>query len=230
MNYLKETKMLDYKNESIQNLISRKNWVTLPEKDKILSTYNFVRDNIEFGYNTEDTLSASQVLFDGYGQCNTKGTLFMALLRALDIPCRIHGFLIDKEMQKGAMKGFYFRLAPKNIIHSWIEVQYKDEWLDLEGFILDAKYLNNLQEKFSDQKKSFCGYGVATRNFQNPPIEWNENNTYIQSEGITKDLGVFASPDELFESHHQDLNIIKKFLYIKIIRHLMNKNIRNIRN
>ncbi len=37
---------------------------------------------------------------DGYGQCNTKGTLFMALFRSVDIPCRFHGFTIDKKLQK----------------------------------------------------------------------------------------------------------------------------------
>ena len=39
-----------------------------------------------------------KVLADGYGQCNTKGTLFMALLRACNIPCRVHGFTIDKKI------------------------------------------------------------------------------------------------------------------------------------
>lgn len=41
-----------------------------------------VRDDIVFGYNIDDEIPASKVLADGYGQCNTKGTLFMALLRA----------------------------------------------------------------------------------------------------------------------------------------------------
>lgn len=48
--------------------------------------YNFVRDEILFGYNADDTILASRVLAEGYGQCNTKGTLFMALLRGADIP------------------------------------------------------------------------------------------------------------------------------------------------
>ena len=75
-----------------------------------------------FGYNQSDDIAASDVLADGYGQCNTKGNLLMALLRALAIPCRFHGFTIDQQLQKGAIPTYVFWLAPKYIIHSWVEV------------------------------------------------------------------------------------------------------------
>lgn len=230
LKYLEETYLLDYSHNKIQDLIRQNNWFSMSEYDKILNAYNFVRDSIEFGYNIDDNIPASQILSDGYGQCNTKGILFMALLRSLNVPCRMHGFLIDKTMQKGAMKGIYYSLAPKEIVHIWVEIFYNNQWLNLEGFILDIKYLNNLQNKFSECIGSFCGYGVATKTFQKPPIDWNNNSTYIQSEGITKDLGIFDSPDHFFTKHHQDLNFIKKFFYQKIVRYLMNKNIKKIRH
>jgi len=71
-----------------------------------------VRDEIAVGYNESDDLIASRVLADGIGQCNTTGTLLMALLRAVGIPCRFHGFTIDKALQKGAITGFAYWLAP----------------------------------------------------------------------------------------------------------------------
>ncbi|MFT5529960.1 MAG: transglutaminase-like putative cysteine protease, partial [Alteromonadaceae bacterium] len=45
-----------------------------------------------------DDISASDVLADGYGQCNTKGNLLMALLRGLGIQCRFQGFTIDQQL------------------------------------------------------------------------------------------------------------------------------------
>lgn len=101
MEYLKETHMLDYSHPTIQKLIQDKQWKKMNEFKRIQSIYNYVRDEILFGYNSDDYIPASKVLADGYGQCNTKGTLFMALLRACDIPCRIHGFTINKKLQKG---------------------------------------------------------------------------------------------------------------------------------
>ena len=71
----------------------------------------------------------------------------MALLRACNIPCRVHGFAIEKELQKGAMTGIVYKNAPKNIFHSWVEVYFENQWYELEAFILDKKYLTKLQEK-----------------------------------------------------------------------------------
>ena len=227
--YIRETPLLDYSTVSIQHLIESKQWKKLDTFKCIKAIYDYVRNDILFGYNRSDQLSASQVLQDGYGQCNTKGTLFMALLRAVSIPCRLHGFTIRKALQKGAMTGFVYRLAPENVVHSWVEVYFEDRWLSLEGFILDAAYLSRLQAKFSDCSGSFCGYGVATLDFQNPPIDWNGNDTYIQKEGINQDFGVFDAPDDFFAAHPQELSPMKKFAYENIGRQLMNSNVKRIR-
>lgn len=119
--YLKETKMLNYSNENIQQLIRERRWKNINEFERLKSIYDFVRDEILFGYNIDDNVPASKVLADGYGQCNTKGTLFMAILRACNIPCRVHGFTIDKKLQKGAMTGVVYKNAPQNVFHSWVE-------------------------------------------------------------------------------------------------------------
>lgn len=227
--YLKATPMLDYPSDSIQMLVEQRGWKTLDEFHKIGSIYNFVRDEIAFGYNVSDEIPATQVLRDGYGQCNTKGTLFMALLRAVGICCRVHGFTIDKRLQKGAMTGLVYRSAPKNVLHSWVEVLYEGKWYELEAFILDKEYLTKLQEKNSFCTGAFCGYGVAVRDFCHPQIDWNANNTYIQSEGINQDFGVYDAPDELLREHQQEMSGVKEFLYKNLGRHLMNRNVKKIR-
>ena len=228
-NYLEKTDLLDFDNENIQKLIYERSWKKLDELDRIKAIYNYIRDEILFGYNVDDKIKASKVLKDGFGQCNTKGILFMALLRACNIPCRIHGFTIDKKLQEGAMTGFVYKKAPVNVLHSWVEVYYEDTWYELEGFILDKPYLTHLQNKFNDCNGSFCGYGVAVLDFKNPVIDFNKNNTYIQSEGINQDFGIYDNPDTLFTSHKQELSRFKRFLYRHYGRHKMNKNVKKIR-
>ena len=56
------------------------------------------------------------------------------------------------------------------------------------------------------------------------------NNTYIQSEGISQDFGIYDCPDDLLKEHHQEMSVFKAFLYRNLGRHLMNRNIREIRN
>lgn len=227
--YIQETKMLDYSNADIQKLIQTRAWRDLDDFDRIKAIYNYVRDEILFGYNIDDSIPASKVLADGYGQCNTKGTLFMALLRACNIPCRVHGFTIDKKLQKGVMTGFVYRSAPKNVLHSWVEVFFEDNWYELEAFILDKAYLSKLQQVHSDCIGAFCGYGVAVKDFQHPIIDFDRNNTYIQSEGINQDFGIYNCPDDLLKEHQQEMSAIKGVAYRNLGRHLMNRNVKKIR-
>ena len=208
--YLRETRMVDFSNPAIQKLIQNMKWKEMGEFERIKAIYNYVRDDILFGYNIDDGISASKVLADGYGQCNTKGTLFMALLRACNIPCRVHGFTIDKRLQKGAMTGFVYRNAPKSIFHSWVEINFENQWYELEAFILDKTYIKKLQEQNSECTGAFCGYGVAVKDFRNLIIEFDRNNTYIQSEGINQDFGVYDCPDELLKEHHQEISAFNK--------------------
>ena len=221
--------LLDYQHPAIQRLIAQRGWMQPIEHERIGAVYNFVRDDIAFGYNASDDLPASTVLADGIGQCNTKGTLLMALLRAVGVACRFHGFTIDKALQKGAITGIAYQLAPPNIIHSWVEIWSADKWIRLEGFILDRAYLQALQRQFVDHRGPFCGYGAATPNLQCPAVDWVGQDTFIQKDGINNDFGLYDTPDDFYAQHGANLSGAKRLLYRHVIRHGMNRNVVRIR-
>ena len=227
--YLKETHLLDFNRPSLTELVQNRGWASLPEYQRIGCIYSFVQNEIAFGYNEADDIPASRVLADGYGQCNTKGTLLMALLRKGGIPCRFHAFTIRKELQKGAISGIAFDLAPENIIHSWVEVWHEAKWVNLEGFIIDQPYLKSVQGRFAAVEGPFCGFAIATKNLKNPPIEWKGSDTYIQNEGINHDYGLFDAPDEFYEEHGSNLSGLKRLLFKHVVRKWMNSNIARIR-
>lgn len=225
--YLVTTRMLDYESYTISNLISQRRWLDLTPTKRVSSAYNFVRNEILFGYNTYDTLSASEVLADGYGQCNTKTTLLMALLRGLDIPCRFHGFTIDKSLQRGVVPELIYPIAPKNILHSWVEIYFNNKWISLEGFILDEDVLRSLQKAFPG-RDSLCAYGAGTDYLQSPKVEWTESDTYIQKTGINHDFGVFDDPDTFYADHRQ-LSGMRGRVYRYAVRHWMNRRVHKMR-
>jgi transglutaminase-like putative cysteine protease len=225
---LAATPLLDLHHPGIEALVARRGWRTLSAYNRIGAVYDFVRNEIAFGYNEGDELPASRVLADGIGQCNTKSTLLMALLRAVGIPCRFHGFTIDKPLQKGAITGLAYWLAPQRIIHSWVEVSLDGRWIALEGFILDAPYLSSLQRRFPDVRR-FCGYGAATPDLSAPRVEWRGQDTYIQKEGIADDFGSFVNPDAFYARHGSNLNGLKRWLFEHVVRHRMNDNVRRVR-
>ena len=225
---LQPTRLLDFTHPAIEALVEERGWRQLPTYERIGAVYDFVRNEIDFGYNEGDELPASTVLVDRIGQCNTMGTLLMALMRAVGIACRFHGFTIDKPLQKGAITGLAYLLAPRRIIHSWVEVAFEGRWLNLEGFILDAPYLASLQRRFPGRQR-FCGYGAATPDLSAPGVEWRGQDTYIQKDGIAEDFGVFDSPDEFYARHGSNLSGLKRWLYTRVIRHRMNDQVRRIR-
>ena len=222
-----ETPLLNFSSGPIQSLIADRGWSGLEPAERAKAAYEFVRSEIAFGYNSDDNLPASDVLADGYGQCNTKTTLLMALLRAMGLPCRLHGFTIHKSLQRGIVPEIVYPLAPSNILHSWVEVSIDGRWVTLEGFILDEAVLSALQTAFPDQD-SICAYGAGTDALHAPAVGWSGQDTYIQRTGINADFGVFASPDAFYAEHRQ-LRGIKGLLYRFVIRHWMNERVERLR-
>jgi len=224
-----KTEILNYGHKDIQTLIVVRKWQSLGIYTRIGAVYDFVRNEVKFGYNRKDEIPASEVMADGYGQCNTKATLLMTLFRAVGIPCRLHGFTIEKALQSGVVPPIVLPITPKNILHSWVEIYYGDAWINLEGFILDDDYLQALQAKFSDISV-LCAYGAGTNSLQNPNLEWAGKHTYIQKTGINQDFGVFDSPDAFYENHKQKLGALKTLFYQNMIRHWMNARVSKLRN
>ncbi|PAJ74348.1 transglutaminase [Pseudoalteromonas sp. NBT06-2] len=224
------TPMLDFHCSNIQNLITDKQWCKLSQFDAIAAIYTFVRDEIKFGYNADDRLAASQVLRDGYGQCNTKGTLLIALLRSVGVSSRFHGFTIYNELQRGAIPNYLFSLVPERIIHSWVEVYLDGRWINLEGYIIDKAFLTQVQNNFADQCNEFSGFGIATKCLASPNIDFKGGDTYIQSEGIADDFGIYTQPDDFYALIGSNLSGIKKIIFRYFLRHLLNLNVKRIRN
>lgn len=228
-NYLNDTAMLNYREQEIAKLVMAKKWNNLYEYNKIGAIYNYVQNEILLGYNKRDNLVATLVLADGIGQCNTKAVLLMALLRAVGIPCRLHGAKVTKVFQRSLMPKIMARLAPSHILHTWVEVYYNGEWLSLEGVITDKAYISGLRQMLPDYKGEFFDYAVAVKEFDNIKIDWMGESTAIQQQAIQVDLGIYDSPDEFYAEYKQDYRGMKKFMYENIGRKIMTKNVAKIR-
>ncbi len=228
--YLQSSEMLNYNAKEIQELIDSRKWLDLNEYDRIGAIYSFVQNEIPLGYNKYDTLSATQVLSDGIGQCNTKATLLIALLRAVGIPARLHGTIVSKEFQKSLMPKIMARLAPPLIVHSWAEVFCDGVWVALEGVITDQSYVEVLKNKFPHHKGKFFDYAVAVEDLENLQLDWVGVDTFVQSLAVVEDFGLFATPDEFFRDHRQEYRGMKKFLYETFGRKIMTKRVAKIRD
>jgi hypothetical protein len=152
----------------------------------------------------------------------------MALLRAVGVKCRIHGFTIHKGLQRGVVPELVYPIVPEEILHSWVEVELNGKWINLEGFILDNAFLKVLQSSFAD-RESLCGYGAGTHCLNAPPVEWTGQDTYIQDAGIVRDFGTYDTPDAFYADHEQKFGHLRGWLYRNAIRHWMNARVRAFR-
>ena len=227
--YLRKTAMLDYDHMSIRTLINERGWTAMDEFERIGSIYDYVRNEILFGYNRSDLLRASEVLSDGYGQCNTKAVLLMALLRATGIPCRLHGTEVSKCFQKGAATGIVALLAPGTIVHTWVEVFFNNKWVALEGVITDEPYIRAVKEMNKDVTGAFARYAVSVPDLKGLSLEWKGEDIFVQNRSVVKDFGVFDDPDHFFEEHQQTIGKLKNIAYVHYGRKKMNRNVKRIR-
>ncbi|QOW51522.1 MULTISPECIES: hypothetical protein [unclassified Acinetobacter] len=96
-------------------------------------------------------------------------------------------------------------------------------WKNLDNF-------NKIGAAYQFVKDDFCGYGVATKCFSSPDTDWRGENTYIQKEGIHDDFGLYDSPDEFYFEKGTNLSGFKRWIYQRLIRHLINMNVSKLRN
>jgi transglutaminase-like putative cysteine protease len=227
--HLSKTPLLDFDHPRVRQIVAERGWRQLSEAERIGAVYDYVRERVPFGYNAADDVPASAVLADGFGQCNTKTTLLMALLRAAGIPCRFHGATIDKRLQKGLVPTLLYPIAPASIVHSWAEVRFEDRWIGLEGVILDAPYLDGLRATVGRRHGPFLGYGVGTEDLGDPPVTWRGADTSIQATGIDHDYGVFANPDEFYAQHGSNFSGARRLLFRYVVRTAMNRKVDALR-
>jgi hypothetical protein len=198
---LRATPLLDYDHPDITRLFEQRGWDALERDARIQQVYEFVRDEIRFGYSRHERIPASQVLREGFGHCNTKATLLMALLRRAGFRCRLHVGRVRKSLHSGLIPASLYRRLPTAVEQSWVEIEHRERWLGLEGAILDTELLARVQEHWSFWDGPFCGFAIATDALQHPRNDWNGGDTLIQRAALTADLGHYDDPDAFYARH-----------------------------
>ncbi|PPD16840.1 MAG: hypothetical protein CTY25_00545 [Methylobacterium sp.] len=125
------------------------------DRERALAIFRFVRDDIRFGFaGAFWRQKASDVLATGYGFCNTKSTLFVALLRAAGIPARP----VFVDIDAGILRGF---LDPGTayVDHSYTEVELEGRWIATDSYIIDAPLFRNARARLAAEGRAL-GYGT----------------------------------------------------------------------
>lgn len=200
------------------------------DRDKFARIFYYVRDDIVFGFPPEgDFVTASQTIQRSYGQCNTKGTLMLALCQAVGIPARLHFSRISKEIQHGFFMGLFYALMPKEITHSWLEVELAGKWVLVDTYINDLELHNAAVRKLNSVGWD-TGFSVS-RVVDEPSAELSlNNNRYSQMGAVVGDDGTWDEPAEFYNQpgYLNRPSVIKQLLY-RLYLPVVNRRIRLLR-
>ncbi|MEM1164833.1 MAG: transglutaminase-like domain-containing protein [Planctomycetota bacterium] len=132
--------------------------------ERAVAIHDFVRDEIDFGWQVSFYESrASEVLQAGIGYCNTKSTLFIALLRSQGIPAR-HMFVdLDSKLLAGVVNP-----GTPYVDHSYAEVYLNGEWIRTDSYVVDRPLFDAAQKRLEAEGR-LIGYGVHA----NGTIDWS---------------------------------------------------------
>jgi hypothetical protein len=222
--------LADYNHPKVKNKANELMKGLTNLQQKVSAIFHFVRDDIKFAFPKEgDFVKASKTIDYGYGQCNTKTTLFLALCKAAGIPARIHFSGIQRDIQKGLFTGIAFWLMPKDISHSWIEIEINEKWVKIDAFINDWAFYkagkNKLKEKGWD-----VGYSVAcSKNESGIELDL-KNERFVQMDAVTEDHGVYNEPMDYYNSpkYKNRPSGFKLFIYRLMVGRI-NKKVEKLR-
>jgi len=225
--YLQSTKVVDIDNPIVKQKVEELTKGASSETEIIKNIYHFVRDEIPYTF-TYNMQKASEVLTQKKGQCNTKATLTIALLRAFGIPARYHCGSITKKMFKRIVPAWAYLLTPQEIPgHCWAEVFINEKWVAVEN-VIDLDLYQGIQRKIKKEGiKESAGCGISKDNFQK---NWDGKTDVLMQQGaLVEDKGTLANADEYLEKSQKFLNPIKEWFRSKLVKPSMNEKFAKLR-
>lgn len=196
------------------------------------SLFLFVRDGISFQFPTSwrewDRVTTSRVIELGYGYCNTKATLMVALCRAGGIAARVHYGSIGIGIMRGIFPAFAFPFLPRTGPHSWTEVDIAGEWRPIDSYINDEALFRAARARLEESGRTI-GYSLACVNGK-CSCEFNFGDKgFVHMGAVVDDHGTWEDPSEFFATdRYVTFNAPQRLLY-PLMATLSNRNIRRIR-
>jgi Transglutaminase-like superfamily len=151
---LGSTRLLDLDNSKLR--LRAKSLTQLAQTDvqKAVLVHDYVK-SMPFGCLAGfDHVPASAVLKRGQGDCHTKGTLFVALLRSAGVPARLRFVGLPAAFLWGILD-----MGDSVITHAVGEVYLRGSWVQTDTYVTDST-LEAHASMWLAQQQRVVGYGI----------------------------------------------------------------------
>jgi hypothetical protein len=188
------------------------------EREVAIALHDYVRENVRFGFNKYfDATQPDYTLACGWGHCNPKSRLMVALFRAAGMESYQHFVVIPKDILKGAIPASRYWMIPAELSHSYAEVKVVGVWCELDSYIVDTPLLEGARARLARESRSL-GYGVRldsvnTWDGQSNAFSQVGQSMMIEDHGRVDDLEAYFQ-DERYRNHAfgMSFNAMFKFM------------------
>lgn len=203
--WLRPTRLLDLDDPKLRIQAMRITQLATTNVQKAVAVHDFVK-SLPFGcVSGFDHITAAAVLKAGRGDCHTKGTLFVAMLRSVGVPARLRFVSLPSAFLKGIID------APQSTItHAVGEVYADGDWVQTDTYVTDT-LLETRAAQLLVQHGSLLGYGVHVRGQHFWDGRHAAHAQYHESDPASMplhDWGVAHDPEHFYSNkEHSDLTL-----------------------
>ena len=191
------TPLLQIDHPKIRLLAKRLTQLKATPRQGAVACFAYVRA-MPFGCIADSTgTSALAVLRAGRGDCHTKSTLMLALLRSLRIPSRMRFVTMKPDFLYGLAD-----LGGHPIEHAYTEVLLDGEWRAVDSYVVDPRLAVAAQTRLKFEGRTL-GYGMH----RDGTIHWDGHGSAFGQFSITDpdsmplhDWGAFDDPYQFYSS------------------------------
>lgn len=140
-------------------------------------------------------VSAGDVLRSRQGDCHTKGTLFVALMRCAGLPARLRFVTMPSMFLYGIIS-----LPKLNVVHAIGEVYLNERWIQTDTYVVDDMLESKAAQLLAEQGL-VAGYGIHLQGAR----DWDAfHDAYGQSAASdpsslpVQDWGVAHDPEQFY--------------------------------
>jgi transglutaminase-like putative cysteine protease len=155
--WLVNTPLLDIEHPKIRLLALRLTQLQQGDRQKALALFEHVRELPFACLPDGNSVSALTVLRRGRGDCHTKSTLLVALLRAIQIPSRLRFVTLRADFLRGVID-----LGALPIEHCCVEVLIEGRWIAVDSHVMDPLLARAALARLDEENRDL-GYGMHRR-------------------------------------------------------------------
>ena len=195
--WVQATRLLDLDDPKLRIQVMRITQLASTETQKAVCVHDFVK-SLPFGCVAGfDHVPAAAVLKAGRGDCHTKGTLFVAMLRSVGVPARLRFVSLSSAFLKGIID-----MSQGTITHAVAEVHLDGRWVQTDTYVTDT-LLETRALQLLEPLDSLVGYGIHVRGHHFWDGRHAAHAQYHESDPVSlpiHDWGVAHDPEHFYSN------------------------------